>query len=222
MAKVIAVTEAIKNLAEVESRFGLSRSVEPTFFPEWQRDLSELTPAQQSAVLVLWNRLNYQRASLGRASPTQGELLEGAVTLLAASPLLEIAGFYDPPFRLRAEAAVDISIDDGEETLRGRIDILIVQQSLWILVLESKKTTLSARSALPQALAYLMAAPASDAPLFGLLTNGDDVVFIKVNRDAPRQYALSRVFSLYAVPEDAGEAIRVLQRLGQKVLSNER
>lgn len=213
MAKVIAVTEAIKNLAEVESRFGLSRSVEPTFFPEWQSDLSALTPAQQSAVSVLWNRLNYQRS--------QGELLEGAVTLLAASPLLEIAGFYDPPFRLKAEAAVEISIDDGEETLRGRIDILIVQQSLWILVVESKKTTLSARSALPQALAYLMAAPASDAPLFGLLTNGDDVVFIKVNRDMHRKYALSRVFSLYAVPEDAGEAIRVLQRLGQKVLSDE-
>lgn len=214
MAKVIAVTEAIKNLAEVESRFGLSRSVEPTFFPEWQSDLSTLTPAQQSAVSVLWNRLNYQRS--------QGELLEGAVTLLAASPLLEIAGFYDPPFRLKAEAAVEISINDGEETLRGRIDILIVQQSLWILVLESKKTTLSVRSALPQALAYLMAAPASDAPLFGLLTNGDDVVFIKVNRDTPRRYALSRVFSLYAVPEDTGEAIRVLQRLGQKVLSDER
>ena len=214
MAKVIAVTEAIKNLAEVESRFGLSRSVEPTFFPEWQSDLAALTPAQQSAVSVLWNRLNYQRS--------QGELLEGTVTLLAASPLLEIAGFYDPPFRLKAEAAVEISINDGEETLRGRIDILIVQQSLWILVLESKKTTFSTRSALPQALAYLMAAPASDAPLFSLLANGDDVVFIKVDRDTPRRYALSRVFSLYAVPEDTGEAIRVLQRLGQKVLSDER
>ncbi|MEL7054197.1 MAG: type I restriction enzyme HsdR N-terminal domain-containing protein [Cyanobacteria bacterium J06588_5] len=213
MAKVIAVTEAIKSLAEVESRFGLSRSMEPTFFGEWQSELPTLTPAQQSAVSVLWNRLNYQRS--------QGELLEGAVTLLAASPLLEIAGFYDPPFRLKAEAAVEVSIDDGEETLRGRIDVLIVQQSLWILILESKKKTLSVRSALPQALAYLMAAPAGDAPLFGLLTNGDDVVFIKVNRDAPRQYALSRVFSLYAVPEDTGEVIRVLQRLGQKVLSDE-
>ncbi|MEO1619655.1 MAG: type I restriction endonuclease subunit R [Cyanobacteria bacterium J06632_3] len=214
MAKVIAVTEAIKNLAEVESRFGLSRSVEPTFFPEWRSDLSALTPEQQSAVSVLWNRLNYQRS--------QGELLEGAVTLLAASPLLEIAGFYDPPFRLKAEAAVEISINDGEETLRGRIDILIVQQSLWALVLESKKTTLSVRSALPQALAYLMAAPASDTPLFGLLTNGDDIVFIKVDRDTPRKYALSRVFSLYAVPEDAVEAVRVLQNLGQKVLSDAR
>lgn len=67
-----------------------------------------------------------------------------------------------------------------------------------------------------------MAAPASDAPLFGLLTNGDDVVFIKVNRSTPRKYALSRVFSLYAVPEDTGEGIRVLQRLDQEVLSDER
>lgn len=210
MAKVIAVTEAIKNLAEVESRFGLSRSMEANFFTEWQGSLPDLTSTQQTAVSVLWDRLNYQRS--------QGELLEGAVTLLAASPLLEIAGFYDPPFRLKAEAAVEISIDDGEETLRGRIDILIVQQSLWILVLEPKKTTLSVRSALPQALAYLMAAPASETPLFGLLTNGDDVVFIKVSRNAPRQYALSRVFSLYAVPEDAANVIRVLKRLGKATL----
>jgi hypothetical protein len=33
-----------------------------------------------------------------------GQLLEGTVTLLLASPLLAIAGFYDPPFQVRAEA----------------------------------------------------------------------------------------------------------------------
>lgn len=207
MAKVVAVTEAIKSLADVESRFGLSRSLESSFFAEWRNELPPLSSAQQAAAETMWNRLNYQRS--------QGDLLEGAVTLLAASPLLEIAGFYDPPFRLKAEAAVELSIDDGEEILRGRIDVLIVHASLWIMVLESKKTTISARSALPQALAYLMAAPASDAPLFGMLTNGDDVLFLKVIRGKNRQYALSRVFSLYAVPEDGSEAIRLLKYLGQ-------
>jgi hypothetical protein len=57
----------------------------------------------------------------------EGDLLEGSVTLLAASPLLELAGLYDPPFRLRAEAAIEVTVDDGEEVLRGRIDVLILQ-----------------------------------------------------------------------------------------------
>ena len=82
MAKVIAVTEAIKNLAEVESRFGLSRSIEATFSTEWQGSLPELTSGQQREVSVLWDRLNYQRS--------QGELLEGAVTLLAAFSLYAV------------------------------------------------------------------------------------------------------------------------------------
>ncbi len=211
MAKVVAVTEAIKSLADVESRFGLSRSLDSDFFPEWRKDLPALNSSQQAAVETMWNRLNYQRS--------QGDLLEGAVTLLAASPLLEIAGFYDPPFRLKAEAAVELSIDDGEETLRGRIDVLIIQNALWIMVLESKKTTISVRSALPQTLAYLMAAPTSSGPLFGMLTNGDDVLFVKVVRGKDRQYGLSRVFSLYAVPEDGGEVIRLLKDLGQTAMA---
>ncbi|NJM56895.1 MAG: type I restriction endonuclease subunit R [Synechococcales cyanobacterium RU_4_20] len=206
MAKVVAVTEAIRSLADVESRFGLSRSLDPEFFPEWHNDLPSLSQAQQSAVEVMWNRLDYQRS--------QGDLLEGAVTLLAASPLLKIAGFYDPPFRLKAEAAVELTVDDGEEVLRGRIDVLIIHNGLWVLVLGSKETTISARSALPQALAYLMAAPASAIPIFGMLTNGDDVLFLKIMRGGVRQYALSRVFSLYAVPEDGAEAICVLKNLG--------
>jgi hypothetical protein len=48
---------------------------------------------------------------------------EGTVTLLLASPLLAIAGFYDPPFRVRAEVLVQLTLDDGEEVLQGRIDV---------------------------------------------------------------------------------------------------
>lgn len=95
--------------------------------------------------------------------------------LLVISPLLELAGLYDPPFTLKAEASIELNIDDGEEILRGRIDALILSQNLWFLVVEAKKTTISTRSALPQALAYMAANPQPDRPSFGLLTNGDDV-----------------------------------------------
>jgi hypothetical protein len=209
MAKVIAVTEAIKSLAEAESRLNLSRTEDEAFFTEWQAQLPSPSDSEQTALDTLRRRLLYHRAD--------GELLEGAVTLLVASPLLELAGFYDPPFRMKAEAAIEIAIDDGEETLRGRIDILILQNQLWVIVLECKKTTISTRSALPQALVYMMANPDLDKPRFGMLTNGDDVLFVKLRAQPTPEYGLSRAFSIYTVPSELRSAFQVLKHLGQGI-----
>ncbi|MEG4276211.1 type I restriction enzyme HsdR N-terminal domain-containing protein [Microcoleus sp. MON1_C1] len=209
MAKVIAVTEAIKSLAEAESRLNLSRTEDEAFFTEWQAQLPSPSDSEQTALDTLRRRLLYHRAD--------GELLEGAVTLLVASPLLELAGFYDPPFRMKAEAAIEITIDDGEETLRGRIDILILQNQLWVMVLECKKTTISTRSALPQALAYMMANPDLDKPRFGMLTNGDDVLFVKLRAQPTPEYGLSRAFSIYTVRSELRSAFQVLKHLGQGI-----
>lgn len=209
MAKVIAVTEAIKSLAEAESRLNLSRTEDEAFFTEWQSELPSLSDSEQTALDTLRRRLLYHRAD--------GELLEGAVTLLVASPLLELAGFYDPPFRMKAEAAIEIVIDDGEETMRGRIDILILLQQLWVMVLECKKTTISTRSALPQALAYMMANPDLDKPRFGMLTNGDDVLFVKMMAQPTPEYGLSRAFSIYTVRSELRSAFQVLKHLGQGI-----
>ena len=209
MAKVIAVTEAIKSLAEAESRLNLSRTEDEAFFAEWQTELPNLSDAEQIGLDTLRRRLLYHRAD--------GELLEGAVTLLVASPLLEMAGLYDPPFRMKAEAAIEIAIDDGEETLRGRIDILILQNQLWVMVLECKKTTISTRSALPQALAYMMANPDLDKPRFGMLTNGDDVLFVKLMAQPMPEYGLSRAFSIYTGRSELRSAFQVLKHLGQGI-----
>jgi len=209
MAKVIAVTEAIKSLAEAESRLNLRRTEDEAFFTEWQAQLPSPSDSEQTALVTLRCRLLYHRADR--------ELLEGAVTLLVASPLLELVGFYDPPFRMKAEAAIEIAIDDGEETLRGRIDILILQNQLWVIVLECKKTTISTRSALPQALAYMMANPDLDKPRFGMLTNGDDVLFVKLRAQPTPEYGLSRAFSIYTVPSELRSAFQVLKHLGQGI-----
>lgn len=213
MAKVVAVTEAIKSLAEAKSRLNLSRAEDETFFTEWQTQLPSLSDPEQTALATLRRRLLYHRAD--------GELLEGAVTLLVASPLLELAGFYDPPFKMKAEATIEIAIEDGEETLRGRIDVLILQNQLWVMVLESKKTMISTRSALPQALAYMMANPDLDKPRFGMLTNGDDVLFVKLLAQPTPQYGLSRAFSIYTVPSELRLAFQVLKHLGQGIIHPE-
>lgn len=145
----IAITEAITILAEAERRFNLSRTEVETFFSEWQTNLPDLSKYEQIALDELRQRYLYQR--------TEGQLLEGTVTLWLASPLLTIAGFYDPPFRVRAEESVQLTLDDREEILQERIDVLVLLNQLWVVVLESKKTALSVWAALPQTLAYLMA-----------------------------------------------------------------
>jgi hypothetical protein len=207
MVQVIAVTDAIKSLTDAETRLNLQRNDQPTFFPEWQSPPPALNPTEIADLSQLHRRLLYDRGD--------GELLEGAVVLLVVSPLLELAGFYDPPFKIKAETTIELAIDDGEEVLRGRIDVLVLQNRLWVAVLESKKSTISARSALPQALAYMMSRPAIDQPLFGILTNGDDIVFVKLVTQPTPQYQLSRAFSLYTLPSELHLALQILKHLGQ-------
>jgi hypothetical protein len=207
MAKTVAVTEAVNSLAEVETKFNLQLSQNEQFFTEWVENLPLLTETEQAKLDVMRRRFVYHRST--------GDLLEGAMILLVASPLLEIAGFYDPPFRMQSAAAIELVLNDGEEILRGRIDVLILQNQFWVLVVESKKTSISIRSALPQALAYMMANNNSNPSLFGMLTNGDDVLFIKVLRQPKPQYGLSRAFSLYTLPNEAQSTLQILKHLGQ-------
>ncbi|MEM9220461.1 MAG: hypothetical protein AAGD25_39835 [Cyanobacteria bacterium P01_F01_bin.150] len=91
----VAITKAITTLAEAEQHFQLSRTEADDFFLEWCDDLPELTDDETKALTELLRRYLYHR--------TQGQLLANTVTLLFASPLLTLAGFYDPPFLLKAE-----------------------------------------------------------------------------------------------------------------------
>ena len=63
---------------------------------------------------------------------------------------------------------------------------------LWVILLESKKTMLSVWCAVPQSLSYAMANSDKERPLFAILTNGDDILFIKIQ---DKEYAFSRIFS---------------------------
>ena len=151
----------------------------------------------------------------------EGQLLEGTVTLLLASPLLTIAGFYDPPFRVRAEESVRLALDDGEEVLQGRIDVLVLLNQLWVVVLESKKTALSVWAALPQTLAYLMANPRPEQPSFGMVTNGDDILFVKLVQWSQRSYSVSRVFAPFTSNRELYSALQILKRIGQVIGNHE-
>ena len=202
--QTLAVTEAVTTIVEAEQKFGLSRSELKDFFTEWYDELPEMNSSDRASLEVLWRRYIYHRSS--------GHLLESTVMLLLVSPLLTITGLYDPPFLLKVEESVLIKISDSEETLQGCIDVLVLRDRFWIIVLQSKKTMLSVWSALSQTLAYLMASPNRDRPTFAMLTNGDDIVFVKLEG---KQYAMSQVLSLLVNQDELEVIWRVLRKIAE-------
>ena len=124
LTQTTAITDAIASLADAENCFEFVRIEDERFFPEWYEQLPALSDADKASLDVLRRRYLYHRAG--------GNLLEGTGMLLLVSPLLALAGFYDPPFRIKAELSVDVVVDDGEEILRGRIDVLVLQDRLLI------------------------------------------------------------------------------------------
>lgn len=204
-----AITETITSLAEAEQRFHLHRTEADDFFWEWCTDLPELTNAEKTGLTELRRRYLYQRS--------QGQLLESTVTLLFASPLLTLAGFYDPPFRLKTEESVQITLADPQEVLQGRLDVLVLKDQFWVVVLESKKTALSVWAALPQTLAYLMANPQPGQPSFAMMTNGDDSVFVKLTRSTGGEYNLSRVFAALTSNQELYGILQILKQISQVV-----
>ena len=203
MAQILAITEYIDSLAEAETQFGLSYSSDPDFFTEWTTDLPNLTTAEQQRLDLIRQRYLYHRQF--------GHLLEGAVNFIVIAPLLELAGFYDPPFRLRSEASIRIEIEDeNHRVYQGRIDSLIVQEHLWIVLVEAKRTSFSVDVALPQALAYMSANPSKEQPVFALVSNGAYSMFVKLDR---HQYGFSQDFSLNRRRNELYDVLRILNRL---------
>jgi hypothetical protein len=201
----IAVTEAIKSLNDIETAFDLRRSPDPDFFGEWQDDLQELTAIE--------------RATLDRIKQSylhhlmEGIVAEGMVNLLIVSPLLFLAGFLESPFSLRSEQSVEISDRSGDVVYHGRIDALVLNGKLWVVVIESKRSSFSFLVAVPQALSYMMSSPNGDRPTFGLVTNGDHFMFIKRQGSI---YDLSDDFSLFKRSgNELFSVLQILKKLGQ-------
>jgi len=182
----IAVTDAIKSFTDVESRFGLVRSVDSDFFLEWQQSFENLTQLEESTLDRI--KHSYLRHI------NEGFLSEGVVNLLVVSPLLFLANFLDAPFSLRSEESVEIVDQDRDITYKGRIDALVFKENLWIVLVEAKRSSFSFLVAVPQALTYMMASPNRDLPTYALVTNGDHFMFVKKHGS---QYDLSDDFSLF-------------------------
>ena len=59
MTQTTAITEIIQTLADVESRFNITRTESEGFFPEWYTDLSQITEADKAALNLIRQRYLY-------------------------------------------------------------------------------------------------------------------------------------------------------------------
>jgi len=194
-------------LYELERRFKLQRTEDASFFPEWQGDFPELTETEQQ-------RLARVRAVV--ANLEKRSVLENTVKLAVVAPLLDLSGLFLPPFYVNTEESVEIEATDENIVVRGRIDILVLKDWLWVLVIESKRAEFSPKVGIPQVLSYMLATPQRNCPLYGLVTNGTDFVFLKLLVQEVPRYARSRQFVLEQ-DHDLERVLQILKRLAEIV-----
>ena len=210
------ISQPVSNLAlsDLRDKFQLSRDRADPFFEQWLNDAETLSNFEQQAL----DRLKRNYENIIETNP-----LEEVVKLVVVSPLLDLAGFYQPPFSIRAEVSTKLVVTEGSQTFTGSIDVLVVKQRLWVLVVESKQSRFDVTSGIPQALSYLLSQP-SEAQLpatddrFGMVTNGREVVFLRLKPDHPPTYMQSRIYQVIEVREDLTQILQGLKVIGYQIV----
>ncbi|MGH7998472.1 MAG: restriction endonuclease subunit R [Brasilonema sp.] len=143
-----------------------------------------------------------------------GKISEGLVKFLTLAPLMRAAGFYDAPIRLTMEDVIAIAIEDEDTSIRGRMDILAVNNAqtltappFWILVIETKNSLVEVFEGLPQLLSYAFKSLEQQASVWGLATNGLRYQFAHLKQGTPPSYQLMPSLSL----NESEDSIRLLQ-----------
>ena len=194
-------------LQEIAKKFGLQLVEDEQLFREWQDDLPEITEAEKQRL----DRVKASYSNLIEDPP----LLENTVKMVVLSPLLDLAGFYLPPFRIKSEKSIEISLEDEGVIIKGQIDVLVMCDQFWVVVIESKQAAFSLEVGKSQLLTYMLANPYLDRPTYGLLTNGNSFLFIKlIQKDTP-QYISSRLFYILNPGNDLYQVLRVFKRIAQ-------
>lgn len=195
------------DLRTLIDRFGLRRAHDRQFFWEWQEGLPDLTEFDRQFL----ERIQAGYLNLIEHPP----LLERAIQLAIVSPLLFLAGFYLPPFHIQTEKSIEITEVDEGIAVRGQLDILLVKEQFWVMVIESKRAAFSMDAGLAQLLTYMLANPHPHKPGFGMIATGGTFTFVKLLQNDVPQFAISDQFGILNQINGIQEVFRVLKRIGQ-------
>lgn len=196
---------------KLELRLGLTEAAPDQFFWEWQNNLPELTALKKHNVRSRegWLSQFNKNPSLTRKRCQNGCAITTAI----------FADFYLYPFHVRSEKSVRITESDEGVMVEGKIDVLVLFQQLWIMVIESKQAAFSREVGIAQILAYMLANPNLEKPSFGMITTGGSFIFVKLVKGEP-QYALSDKFVLRKRGNELYSVLGILKRLGQLATNN--
>ncbi|MGB6297788.1 MAG: restriction endonuclease subunit R [Rivularia sp. (in: cyanobacteria)] len=195
------------NLRYLIDNFGIELVLDDQFFKEWQEDLPEITDLDKQLLDKVkagyFNLLNYP------------PLLENVVRMAIIDPILFIGDFYLNPFYVKSEESIDIAVPDEDVIIKGRIDTLVLQKQLWVMIIESKKASFSIEEGLAQILTYMLGSPVADKPCFGMIGTGSEFIFVKLVKTNPPRYALSKGFLIRNPGNELYDVLRILKGLIQ-------
>ncbi|MBE9105856.1 restriction endonuclease subunit R [Nostoc cf. edaphicum LEGE 07299] len=145
-----------------------------------------------------------------------GKISEGLVKFITIAPLMRLAGFYDVPIRLTMEDSIAIAVEDEDKRITGRMDILAINSPqsniappFWVLVIETKNSSVNVIEGLPQLLTYAFKSLEQQSSVWGLVTNGQLYQFVYLRREVQPIYQLMPLLNLTESPG----AIKLLQVL---------
>jgi hypothetical protein len=194
-------------LRELIDLYGLQFVEDNQFFPEWQDNLPELTNSEKQ----LLDQIKSGYFNLRNYPP----FLENTVNTVVLSPLLFVGKFYLPPFHIKLEKSVEIATEETGVIIKGRIDFLLLKSRLWVTLIESKQVAYSVEAGLDQILAYMLATPHPEKPVFGMITSGSSFMFIKLVNSQPPQYGTSDIFDIRNRGNELYKVLQILKHLSQ-------
>jgi hypothetical protein len=211
MATIFAAEKL--TLYDLEKSFNLTLCDRADFFPEWTIDHLLISKAVSRKEKEQLDHIKTNYIHLSKRP-----MLEEMVKMVVLSPLLDMAGFYQPPFYSIAEKSVKISVKDENLTIRGKIDVLVLQERFWILVIESKQVGVSLQKGIPQAIAYMLANPNRQKDVYGMVTNGSNFIFLKLSWQDIPIYGISDEYTLMRHDNDLYKILQILKAIGTVIV----
>ncbi|MBW4478804.1 MAG: restriction endonuclease subunit R [Tolypothrix brevis GSE-NOS-MK-07-07A] len=201
------------SLKNVRQLFKFEEQLNNSFTP--LLSLESLTEFEQQELLQIQN--------IFRSYYSEGKISEGQIKFLFLAPLMKLAGFYRTNIQITLEENIaEISVEDEDRIIKGRMDILAVNQTegrttntpFWILVIEAKNSSLNAFDGLPQLLSYAYQGIEQQSSVWGLTTNGMDYQFVYIQQGNPPIYQLLPKLDITRV-ESSIELLQVLKAISQ-------